>query len=385
MDDVSLNGKKVLIREDYNVPLKNGQIIADMRIRASLPTLQQSLAAGAKVMIMSHLGRPECNVYDENFSLAPVAERLTQLLGFAVPLIKDWLDGVTTDSPLVLLENVRFIAGESTNDTNVAQKMAALCDVFIMDAFATAHRQEASVCGVIKYAPIACAGKLFMAEIKALNDIMANSAKPLLAIVGGAKISTKLSLLESLIKKVDILLIGGGLANTFFACQGYPVGQSLYEKDLLDEAERLLIMAKEHNIILPLASDVLVSGREQGKQTPGIRLVSAVDHNEKIMDLGPDTIKQWLDFIKQAKIILWNGPVGAFETAEFSQGTKQIAHAVADSQAFVVAGGGDTLAAIEKYNLAEKIDYISTGGGAFLAFFEGKSLPAIVALEQRYL
>jgi len=384
MSDVSLKGKRVLIREDFNVPIKNGEIVSDLRIRAALPTIKKALKEGAEVRLLSHLGRPEEGVFDPQFSLAPVATRLSELLKMEVPLVSSWLNPKTIfPSPLVLLENVRFMDGEKASNKEFSKKMAALCDVFVMDAFATAHRAEASTHGIIQYAPIACAGPLLMEEIEALNKIMNNPKHPILAIVGGSKVSTKLSLLETLIQKVDYLLVGGGIANTFIASQGYPVGKSLYERDLLDEAERLLLTAQKKGAEIPLPLDAIVAEKMAEDVEHYPRLISHVDDNEKILDIGPDTIKQWAGFIKKAKTIIWNGPVGAFELPAFAEGTKAIAKAIATSKAFVVAGGGDTLAAIEKYKIASKVDYISTGGGAFLAFLEGKPLPAIVALEKR--
>lgn len=385
MDDIDLFGKKVLIREDYNVPLKNGMITSHTRINASLPTIHKALNAGANVMIVSHLGRPAEGKYDDNCSLAPVAQYLSQLLGMEVPLINDWLDGFDSSARVVLLENVRFIVGETTNDVNIAQKIAALCDVFVMDAFATAHRMEASVHGAIKYAPIACAGELLLAEMHSLNKIIVNTQTPLLAIVGGAKISTKLAMLEYLIEKVDLLLVGGGIANTFLACQGYPIGRSLYEKDLLDEAERLMLAAQARGVVMPIPLDVLVTKECNGTRENYVQLRSSVARDEKIVDLGPDSIKQWRQLINKAQTIIWNGPVGAFEIEDFAWGTKEIAQTLANSNAFIAAGGGDTLSAIESYQIGDKINYISTGGGAFLAFFEGKTLPGIAALEHRYL
>jgi phosphoglycerate kinase len=385
MSEVPLKGKRVLIREDFNVPVKNGEITSDLRIRAALPTIKKALKAGAQIMLLSHLGRPEEGLFDEQFSLAPVAKRLSELLKMEVPLISNWLQGVSTKEPLVLLENVRFMSGEKDNEKDLSKKLAALCDVFIMDAFATAHRAEASTCGVIQYAPIACAGPLLTDEIDALNKIMLDPKHPILAIVGGSKVSTKLSLLETLIQKVDVLLVGGGIANTFLGAQGYSVGKSLYEADLLDEAERLLLDAQKKGTQIPLPTDAVVAEKMSEDSETSIRLISHVDDNEKILDIGTDTIKEWVSLIKKAKTIIWNGPVGAFELDAFAEGTKAVSKAIADSKAFVVAGGGDTLAAIEKYRIASKVDYISTGGGAFLAFLEGKTLPAIAALEKRQI
>jgi phosphoglycerate kinase len=383
MSDLDLKGKRVLIREDFNVPLKNGQVTSDLRIRAAIPTLKKALKAGAKVMVMSHLGRPNDGVYDEMFSLAPVAKVLSQLLKMDVPLIKNWIDGFNIgDASIVLFENVRFNHGETNNNVELSKRMASLCDIYVMDAFATSHRIESSTCGIIKYAKQACAGPLLMDELSALNKIMEKPIHPVVAIVGGSKVSTKLALLDSLVKKVDYLIIGGGIANTFLASEGYTVGKSLYEPDLIDEAERLAVTAKKRNAEIPLPVDVVVSERLTEGAESYVRLVSQIDDNEKVFDIGPDTIKNFLNVIKKAKTILWNGPVGAFEVNEFAEGTKEIAHAIANSKAFKVAGGGDTLAAIEKYKISEKIDYISTGGGAFLTVLEGKPLPVITALEE---
>jgi phosphoglycerate kinase len=384
MSDLKLKGKRVLIREDLNVPLKHHEIASDIRIQAALPTIKMALKAGAKVMIMSHLGRPDEGVFDENFSLAPIAVRLGQLLKREVPLIHKWINGFNMgDADIVMLENVRFNKGETDNENSLSKKMAALCDVFVMDAFATSHREEASTCGIIQFAPVACAGPLLISELEALTSIMKKPKHPVVAIVGGSKVSTKLALLDSLSQKVDSLIIGGGIANTFIAAEGYTVGKSLYEPDLIDEAERLSIAAKNRGAEIVVPTDVVVAEKlsEEAESSP--RLVSQVDDNEKIYDIGPDSIKKIIGIIKKAKTILWNGPVGAFEVKQFSEGTEAIAHAIAESSGFSVAGGGDTLAAIEAYHIADKIDYISTGGGAFLTFLENKPLPAIVALEER--
>lgn len=384
MSDLNLKDKRVLIREDLNVPIKNGVVTSDIRIRAAIPTIKAALKAGAKVMIASHLGRPNEGSFDEQFSLAPVAARLSELLKIEVPLISHWVGGIKKNIPdVVLLENVRFNHGEIENSRELSQKMAKLCDVFVMDAFATSHRAEASTCGIIQYAPLACAGPLLVAELDALTKIMLQPKHPVVAIVGGSKVSTKLSLLDSLVKKVDYLILGGGIANTFLAAEGYAVGKSLYEPDLLDEAERIKLTAKERNAEIPLPVDVVVAEKLSEDARASIRLVPQVDGNERILDIGPDTAKNLADIIKKAKTILWNGPVGAFEFKQFSEGTKAIAKAIAESSGFSVAGGGDTLAAIELYDIADKIGYISTGGGAFLSFLEGKSLPAIQALEER--
>lgn len=386
MSDFDLKGKYVLIREDFNVPMKNGEITSDLRILAAIPTIKQALKAGGKVMLMSHLGRPSEGIYDEAFSLGAVARELSKLLKMEVPLVQHWIDGVDMgDASVVLLENVRFNHGETDNNVELSKKMASLCDVFVMDAFATSHRAESSTCGIIKYAKQACAGPLLLSELEALNKILEKPVHPVVAIVGGSKVSTKLALLDSLAKKVDYLIIGGGIANTFLAAEGYTVGKSLHEPDLIDEAERLTLEAKKRNADIPLPVDVVVAERLSEDVEAYVRLVSQIDDNEKVFDIGPDTIKHFLSIIKKAKTILWNGPVGAFEIEEFSHGTHAIANAIAESKAFKVAGGGDTLAAIEKYHINNKIDYISTGGGAFLTVLEGKKLPVISALEERML
>lgn len=384
MSDLKLKGKRVLIREDLNVPLKHQEITSDMRIRAAIPTIKMALKAGATVMIMSHLGRPEEGVFDEQYSLAPIARRLSELLKKEVPLISKWVNGFNMgDHSVVLLENVRFNDGETENSAALSKKMAALCDVYVMDAFATSHRAEASTCGIIEYAPVACAGPLLISELEALTNIMKKPKHPVVAIVGGSKVSTKLELLESMVNKVDSLIIGGGIANTFIAAEGYTVGKSLYEPDLIDEAERLTLAAKQRKSEIIVPTDVVVAEKLSEESESSPRLVSQVDDNEKIYDIGPDTIKRITGIIKKAKTILWNGPVGAFEVPQFAEGTEAIARAIASSSGYSVAGGGDTLAAIESFDIADKIDYISTGGGAFLSFLEGKPLPAIAALEAR--
>lgn len=384
MSDLTLKNKMVLIREDLNVPLKNGEITSDMRIRAALPTIKEALKAGAKVILMSHLGRPTEGSFDDAFSLRPVAAQLSRLLKKEIPLISDWVDGFSMgDASIVLLENVRFNIGEKNNEAGLAKKMAKLCDIFVMDAFATAHRMEASTCGLIEHAPVACAGPLLLHELKMLSELMAKPAHPMVAIVGGSKVSTKLTLLDSLVQKVDSIIVGGGIANTFIAAEGYTVGKSLYEADLIDEAERLKMTAQKRGGAIVVPTDVIVGEKLSEEAESAVRLISQVDDDEKIYDIGPDTIKQIINVIKKAKTILWNGPVGAFEVEPFAKGTEAIAKAVAESAAYSVAGGGDTLAAIEKYQVASGIDYICTGGGAFLSFLEGKPLPAIAALEKR--
>ncbi|OGT38360.1 MAG: phosphoglycerate kinase [Gammaproteobacteria bacterium RIFCSPHIGHO2_12_FULL_38_14] len=384
MSDLDLKGKQVLIREDFNVPLKNGQITSDFRIRAAIPTIKAALKAGGRVILMSHLGRPTENSFDEAFSLAPVAKSLSILLKMDVPLIQNWLDGFSMgDVPIVLLENVRFNHGETNNNVELSRKIASLCDIFVMDAFATAHRAESSTVGVIKFVKQACAGPLLLSELDALNKIIEKPAHPIVAIIGGSKVSTKLSLLNSLVKKVDYLIIGGGIANTFLAAAGYTVGKSLYEPDLIDEAERLTQEAQSRGAEILVPTDVIAAERFSEQAEASIRLISQLDDNEKIFDIGPDTAKNLSVIIKKAKTILWNGPIGAFEIDTFAKGTQAVARAIAESKAFKVAGGGDTLAAIEKYNISNKIDYISTGGGAFLTVLEGKKLPVIEALEEK--
>ncbi|MCC6530060.1 MAG: phosphoglycerate kinase [Pseudomonadales bacterium] len=379
MLDLDLSGKRVLIREDLNVPIKQGRIGSDARLLASLPTLRAALDAGARVMVLSHLGRPEEGKFDPELSLAPVAARLGELLGREVPLVRDWLDGVEVAAgSLVLCENVRFNKGEKKDDPALAQKMAALCDIFVMDAFGTAHRAEASTHGVVQHAPVACAGPLLAAELDALALALKNPQRPLLAIVGGSKVSTKLTVLDSLSQKVDRLIVGGGIANTFLAAAGYPVGRSLFEADLLDEARRLMANGQ-----IPLPSDVVVATELSAEARATIKPVDAVAENEMILDIGPVTAASYAEIIQQMGTVLWNGPVGVFEHEQFGHGTRTVAEAIAASTAFSLAGGGDTLAAIDKYGIGERLSYISTGGGAFLEYVEGKTLPAVAALELR--
>lgn len=384
MTDLDLKAKCVLVREDLNVPIKDGKVTSDARIRASLPTIQQAMQQGAKVMLMSHLGRPEEGVYAEEFSLAPVAERLTELLGVKVRLEKNWLDGVDmAEGDVVLCENVRFNKGEKKNDDALSKKMAALCDVYVMDAFGTAHRAQASTHGVAKYAPVACAGPLLANELDALGRALDKPARPLVAIVGGSKVSTKLTVLESLSKVVDQLIVGGGIANTFIAAAGHDVGKSLHEKDLVQEAQRLTAAAQARGGDIPVPSDVVVASEFSAQAEADVKPVSEIGANEMVLDIGPDTAEAFAKYLKNAGTIVWNGPVGVFEFDQFGEGTKALAHAIADSPAFSIAGGGDTLAAVDKYGVAERISYISTGGGAFLEFLEGKKLPAVAILEER--
>ena len=385
MQDVALKGKRVLIREDLNVPVKDGVVTRDARIRASLPTIQLALAAGARVMIMSHLGRPEEGKPTDEFSLAPVAARLSELLGRKVPLVRDWLGGVGDVAPgdAVLLENVRFHKGEKKDNEELSRKMAALCDVYVMDAFGTAHRAEASTHGVARFAPIACAGPLLVNELVALDSALHSPKRPLVAIVGGSKVSTKLTVLESLLAKVDRLIVGGGIANTFLLAQGAPIGKSLAEPDMVDIARRLVTQCAQRGIELPLPTDVVVAKTFSAQAEADVKAVADVGADEMILDIGPDTAERFARAVGDAGTVLWNGPVGVFEFDQFGEGTKTLANAIARSKAFSLAGGGDTLAAIEKYKVEEGISYISTGGGAFLEFVEGKALPAVVMLESR--
>jgi len=383
MEDVDLAGRRVLIREDLNVPVEDGEVTSDARIRAALPTLRAALDAGAAVMVMSHLGRPTEGRADDEFSLRPVARRLGRLLDVEVRLVGDWIDGVdVAPGQLVLLENVRFLAGEKANDETLARKMAALCDVFVMDAFGTAHRAQASTCGVARFAPSACAGPLLSAEIDALEKVMSNPKPPVVAIVGGAKVSTKLTVLEALAKKVDQLIVGGGIANTFIAAAGHAVGKSLHEPDMLSIASSLAADDTDRASI-PVPDDVVVATEFSADAEARVRPVSNVGAEELILDIGPDTARRFAGLIGKAGTIIWNGPVGVFEFDAFADGTRVIAEAIARSDAFSVAGGGDTLAAIDKFGVADGISYISTGGGAFLEFVEGKTLPAVAMLEQR--
>ena len=378
MTDLDLSGKRVLIREDLNVPVKMGEVSSDARIRAALPTIELALKKGAKVMLMSHLGRPNEGEFDPAFSLAPVAKHLTQLLGRPVPLIQNWVEGINSDSDLVLLENVRFNHGEKANSDSLAQDMAALCDIFVMDAFGTAHRAQASTHGVAKYAPVACAGPLLVNELDALARALGNPERPLAAIVGGSKVSTKLTVLETLSDKVDQLIVGGGIANTFLAAAGYPVGKSLYEAGLIEEAKAL--MAKTS---IPLPTDVVVATEFSELATATVKRVEDVGEDDMILDIGPESAINLAILMAKARTVIWNGPLGVFEFDQFGEGTKALSMAIANSDCFSIAGGGDTLAAVDKYGIADKVSYISTGGGAFLEFVEGKVLPAVEILEQR--
>ncbi|WP_312936441.1 phosphoglycerate kinase [Stutzerimonas nitrititolerans] len=379
MTDLDLQGKRVLIREDLNVPVKDGAVKSDARILASLPTIRLALEKGAAVLVCSHLGRPEEGVFSEEDSLKPVADYLSKALNREVPLVRDYLDGVEVKpGELVLLENVRFNLGEKKNTDELAQKYAALCDVFVMDAFGTAHRAQGSTHGVAKFADIACAGPLLAAELDALGKALKSPAKPMAAIVAGSKVSTKLDVLNSLSQVCDQLIVGGGIANTFLAAAGFPVGKSLYEADLVDTAKA--IAAK---VSVPLPVDVVVAKAFAEDAEATVKAVGEVAEDDMILDIGPQTAANFAELLKSSKTILWNGPVGVFEFDQFGNGTKVLAEAIAESPAFSIAGGGDTLAAIDKYGVGERISYISTGGGAFLEFVEGKVLPAVEVLEQR--
>jgi phosphoglycerate kinase len=384
MKDVSLAGKRVFIRSDLNVPLANGVITDDTRIRASLPAVRQALDAGAAVMLTSHLGRPEEGVYSAENSLQAVAERLGELLGQQVELKRDWIEGVEVHpGQVVLLENCRFNQGEKKNDPVLSQKMAALCDVFVMDAFGTAHRAQASTHGIAQYAPIACAGPLLAAELDALGKALQQPAQPLVAIVAGSKVSSKLTILRTLAEKVDQLIVGGGIANTFMLAQGLPIGRSLAEADLVDEAKLIMDLMRERGASVPIPSDVVVAKAFAADAEATLKAAEDVADDDMILDIGPATAASLADQLEQAGTIVWNGPVGVFEFDQFGAGTRTLAQAIARSKAFSIAGGGDTLAAISKYGITDQVSYISTGGGAFLEFLEGKKLPAVAILEQR--
>jgi len=384
MQDLDLRGQRVLIREDLNVPIKEGRITSAQRLEAALPTLRFALASGASVLVMSHLGRPKEGTWEASASLAPVANWLSQALACAVPLLRDYLDGVTVAAgEIVLLENCRMNVGEDQDDETLSRRYASLCDVFVMDAFGTAHRAQASTHGVVRFAPVACAGPLLMAELDALTRAWENPERPLLAIVAGSKVSSKLALLENLITRVDQLIVGGGIANTFLAATGLPVGKSLVEPDLIPTAQRILAVAKARGAQLPLPTDVVVAPRFAADAPASIKAVAAVTADELILDIGPATAAAYAALIQAAHSVVWNGPVGVFEFAAFGAGTGTLARALAAPSAFSIAGGGDTLAAIEKYGVQDQISYISTGGGAFLEFLEGKELPAVAALRAR--
>jgi len=384
MTDTDLRNKRVLIREDLNVPVQDGEVTSDARIRASLATIRYALDQHARVFVVSHLGRPQEGEEDPALTLAPVAARLSELLGKPVPLRKNWIDGVDcAPGSAVLCENVRFLKGEKKDDEQLARRMAALCEVFVMDAFGTAHRAEASTHGVARFAPVACAGPLLMGELEALERALKQPARPLVAIVAGSKVSTKLTVLESLLDKVDQLIVGGGIANTFLAATGIDVGRSLCETEMLDVARRLMDKARARDAQIPLPTDVVVGREFAATAHADVRPVGEVRADEMILDIGPDTADHCSALLQAAGTIIWNGPVGVFEFEQFGEGTRTIAQAIARSKAFSLAGGGDTLAAIEKYGVEDGISYISTGGGAFLEFVEGKTLPAVAVLEQR--
>jgi phosphoglycerate kinase len=385
LTDLDLKGKRVLIRADLNVPVKDGKVTSDARITASMPTFLHCLQAGAKVMVMSHLGRPEEGVYSEENSLTPVADTISAKLGKPVRLIKDWIEGGfdVAEGELVLLENVRFNKGEKKNVDETAQKYAKLCDVFVMDAFGTAHRAEASTHGVAKFAPVACAGLLLSGELEALTKALLNPARPMIAIVGGSKVSTKLTVLEALSEKVDQMVVGGGIANTFLAAVGKPVGKSLCEHDLIPTAKALMEKMTKRGATIPIAVDVVVGKKFDANEPAVLKDAGAVADDDMIFDIGPKSAQELADIIMKAGTVVWNGPVGVFEFDQFGEGTKKIAEAIATTKAFTLAGGGDTIAAIQKYDIYDKVSYISTAGGAFLEFLEGKKLPAVEILEQR--
>ncbi len=386
MAELDLKGKKVLIREDYNVPIKAGVIQSDARLQAALPTAKLALKKGAAVMLTSHLGRPTEGEFDESQSLAPIADWLSKQLGQEVKLLRNYLTTEIDVKPgqVVLLDNVRFNSGEKQCNETLAKQMAKLCDIFVMDAFGTAHRAQASTYGVAKYARIACAGPLLVREIENLEKSLSNAQRPLLAIVGGSKVSSKLALLEQLVEKVDTLIIGGGIANTFLAANGINVGKSLYEADLIPTCHKILEKAKAHNTLIPMPTDAGVGRQFAENETCEIKSVNDLADDDMIFDIGPQTAETYHHLIKHAKTIIWNGPVGVFEFPAFAGGTKALADAIAESEAFSVAGGGDTIAAIQQFNITDKVSYITTGGGAFLEYMEGKQLPAIAILEERF-
>ena len=385
MDELELKGKRVMIREDFNVPLESGRVTSDARLRAALPTIEMALDRGAAVILLSHLGRPVEGEYSNKFSLAPVAEHLAGLIGRPVRLQKDWLNGVDIQAgEVVLCENVRFNIGEKSNSEDLARSMAALCDVFVMDAFGTAHRAQASTEGVIRLAPAACAGPLLSRELYELEKALTEPDRPMLAIVGGSKVSTKLTVLESLMSRVDELIVGGGIANTFIAASGHDVGQSLYEPDLIHEAQRLIRTAHKKGGEIPIPKDVVVAKSFSKDAKAYVRSVDEVQGDEMILDIGPLTAVDYAVMIQGAGTVIWNGPVGVFEFKNFAAGTRAVADAIEISNAFSIAGGGDTLAAIDQFDVKEGVSYISTGGGAFLEYVEGKKLPAVAALESRF-
>ena len=384
MADLDLTNQRVLIREDLNVPVSDGQVTSAKRIEAALPTIQLAIDKGAHVMLLSHRGRPTEGEFNADLSMSPIADYLKNKCGFNIRLEKNWIEGVEfNSSEVVLCENVRFLIGEKSNDDNLAKLMASLCNVFVMDAFGTAHRAQASTHGVAKYAPIACAGPLLKQELDSLEKALHDPTRPLVAIIGGAKVSTKLTLLETLSDKVDQLVVGGGIANTFLAATGKPIGKSLYEKDLIDTAKKLIDKAKQQNTYIPLPTDVVCATEFSDSAAATIKSVDEVNDDDMILDVGPQSAQELASFMEGAGTIVWNGPVGVFEFEAFSHGTEVMAHAIANSDAFSIAGGGDTLAAVDKYGLQNQISYISTGGGAFLEYLEGKTLPAVEMLEKR--
>ena len=384
MTDLNLADQRVLIREDLNVPIHDGEVTSDARLRAAIPTLRRAAQAGARVMVMSHLGRPKEGSPDPRYSLAPVARRLAELLGREVRLAEDWLDGIEVAAgEIVLCENVRFLEGEKADDEALARRMAALCDVYVMDAFGTAHRAQASTHGVARFAPVACAGPLLVAELDALGKALARPARPLVAVVGGSKVSTKLGVLEALAERVDRLIVGGGIANTFIAAAGHEVGASLYEPNLVGQASRIRDAMRGRGGDVPVPSDVVVADAPADSAAATVRSVGDVGTGEMILDIGPETARAYRDVIVSAGTVLWNGPVGVFEHEPFAAGTRALARSIAESPAFSIAGGGDTLAAIDEFGVTGQVSYVSTGGGAFLEFLEGRTLPAIAVLEAR--
>ena len=384
MTDLNLADQRVLIREDLNVPINNGEVTSDARLRAAIPTLRRAAQAGARVMVMSHLGRPKEGSPDPRYSLAPVARRLAELLGREVRLAEDWLDGIEVAAgEIVLCENVRFLEGEKADDEALARRMAALCDVYVMDAFGTAHRAQASTHGVARFAPVACAGPLLVAELDALGKALVRPAQPLVAVVGGSKVSTKLGVLEALAERVDRLIVGGGIANTFIAAAGHEVGASLYEPNLVGQASRIRDAMRGRGGDVPVPSDVVVADAPADSAAATVRSVGDVGTGEMILDIGPETARAYRDVIVSAGTVLWNGPVGVFEHEPFAAGTRALARSIAESPAFSIAGGGDTLAAIDEFGVTGQVSYVSTGGGAFLEFLEGRTLPAIAVLEAR--
>ncbi|HEY4582158.1 MAG TPA: phosphoglycerate kinase [Lysobacter sp.] len=384
MSDLDLAGKRVLIREDLNVPISEGRITSEQRIQAALPTVRMALEKGAAVMVMSHLGRPKEGVFSEDDSLAPVARRVSELLGVDVPLVRDWVAGVDVQpGQVVMLENCRMNVGEGRDDEMLSKAYADLCDVFVMDAFGTAHRAQASTHGVIRQAKVACGGPLLMAELDALAKALEHPARPLLAIVAGSKVSTKLELLGNLVPRVDQLIVGGGIANTFIAAMGHGVGKSLVERDLVDTAKQIMAQAKARGAEIPMPVDVVVAPEFKADAPATVKAVDAVGEDDMILDIGPETAARYAEIVSNAGTVVWNGPVGVFEFDAFGKGTEALARAIASSNAFSIAGGGDTLAAVDKYGIAGDVGYISTGGGAFLEFLEGKTLPAVAALAER--